>query len=144
MREKRRFVILLLGLALVVLPAIAQDQLKTDQAQPDQAKIDTATQKKGREYTTLFYDEQLETLHGFFTDDMKSSMTLAELTEIRKGLKAKLGAETELLGETTTAQDDYVVYTRRAKFEKFDGVIEVRWALRADHSIGALFVSEAR
>ncbi len=139
MHKTRRFAILMLGLALLALPAIAQDQAKTDET-----KIDAEMQKKGREYTTLFYEEQLETLHGFFTDDMKSSMTLAELTEIRKGLKAKLGAETELLGEATVARDDYVLYTRRAKFEKFDGVIEVRWALRADHSIGALFVSEAR
>jgi len=100
-----------------------------------------AVQEMGRKYTEQFYLGQLAMLHSKFSSDMKSSMDLETFQKVRSQLEIQLGDEVELYGERVEKKDDYLVYVRRARFEKFPGVIEVRWILNDEDAIAGVFFS---
>ena len=69
-----------------------------------------------------------------------------ELVDARAGTYEKVGqGEKGTLGATfderVEKKDDYLVYVRRARFQKFPGVIEVQWVLTASKGIAGVFFS---
>lgn len=98
-----------------------------------------AVKKQGREYTKLFYAADLQSIHEKFTDELKAAMSFDELQEIRRMVGLQLGEETELVSEDVEARDEYLVYTRRARFAKYAGEVESQWVLRAGGIAGLQF-----
>ena len=95
----------------------------------------------GRAYTQQFYDKKLEPLRAKFSTEMAEAMSLEQFTEVRAQLDAQLGPETEMLEDGVETKDDYLVYERRAKFEKYPGVIVVRWVLKEGGAIAGVFLT---
>ena len=56
---------------------------------------------------------------------------------------AALPEGAEVLGEESQQKGEYRGFVRWARFEKFDGVIEVLWILREDDSIAGFYVRPA-
>ncbi len=132
MTATRSCIFILASLLVVSLAPAAAQEL---------SKEHSNAQDAGRKYTEMFYASDLKALHDMFTDDMKAAMSFDAFVEVRRQLGLQLGDQQETLGEKVTVQDAYVVYTRRANFEKYPGVIEVRWVLSGDHKIAGVFMS---
>jgi len=98
-------------------------------------------QETAAKYTEQFYAGQLSALHGKFTTAMKESMNLEAFQTARSQFDQQLGTQTELLDERIEEKDEYLIYVRRARFEKYPGVIEVQWLLTDDKSIAGFFLS---
>ena len=92
-----------------------------------------------RNYVRQFYVADLEALHRNFTDELKETMDLEALRTMRWTVEDQLGEEVEVVEEIVEARQTYVLYMRRAKFEKYSGVMEGRWVLRGGKIAGLEF-----
>ena len=97
-----------------------------------------------RAYTAQFYAGDLQELHGRFTEEMQQSFPLGQLKALHDQVRSQYGEEIEVIGEEAQTRGEYRGFARWARFDKYDGVIEVQWILREDDSIAGLFVQPAR
>jgi hypothetical protein len=97
-----------------------------------------------REILDQFYRGELKEVYARFSDGFMKEMSQENLTAVRKDISDKLGLEIMVLTEKMEQIDAYDVYVRRARFEKFDQVIEVRINFLSDNSIGALVFAQER
>jgi len=122
---------------LFVMLVVAGASLVAQEAEPSREM------EFGRSYTMYFYRGELGRVHANFTAKFKEAMSLAKLRDSRREVSLQLGVETELLGEEIVSKDEFKIYVRRARFEKFDGIVEVVVAMREDHSIAGFAVRPA-
>jgi len=102
------------------------------------AAAQPSMEDKAREYTERFYAGDIVALHALFTDEMAHEIPLPQFQQMYRSVRDQLGAETEVLSETTEFKTPYHRYLRRARFERFAGEIEVNWLLRDDYSIAGV------
>ena len=131
----------LIGLLGAVVVAQVPTPTPTPTQERDLSAREEAGLDSGRMYCKLFYDGSLRPLHEKFSDEMREQMSYADFTSLRRQVKLQLGDETELLDESMLEKGDYVVYTRRARFDKSADVVEMRWVLRDRGVIAGVFVA---
>jgi murein DD-endopeptidase MepM/ murein hydrolase activator NlpD len=95
---------------------------------------------RGRQLTRLFLGGQLDSLTGAFGPQMTQLRNPQNLEIFYRQVNDQLGRETELVEESTAAQDSYHVYTRLAMFEKSNGPIEVKWTFDPRGLVAGFFV----
>lgn len=96
------------------------------------------------EYTALFYRGDLSALHAHFSDEMKKTLPLDKLVALRASVDKQYGKEVKVLAKDTKAQGKYRAFVRWARFDKYDGVIEVLFMLRDDDTIAGFFIRPAQ
>ena len=104
---------------------------------------DSPELSSGRAYARQFYRGELPELHARFAESLKSRMDLAALSAMHRQLNQQLGLETRLLDERVVAIAGSPVYVRRARFERFDGEVEVLIQLDPDRSVAGLMFRPA-
>lgn len=95
------------------------------------------------DYTRMFYDGELTELYRYFTDEMKTVLPLAQLNAVRDEMLSKYGHEIHVVGQDDETRGEYRGFVRWARFDGYDGVIELQWILQQDDSIAAFFVRPA-
>ena len=119
---------------MTVTSALAQYDMSSDEKkEADQVR------KTAREFVHLFYSNDLETLHGYFTDELQQTLSLDALRGMRRQVAEKLGNETAMVDEIVEARASYVLYVRRATYEKYTGNMDGRWVLRDGKIAGLEF-----
>lgn len=81
--------------------------------------------ERGREYVRQFYRGELEDLHGRFTPAFAQQVSLEAFTEMRRTAGIQLGPELTVLDERLGTVGESTLYVRKARFERFDGEVEV-------------------
>jgi len=72
----------------------------------------------GRKYVQWVYEDQADSLWARVDDRLRGMMGSKEaLSRDNVGLIVSFGAETEVVGETVSARDGNLVYTREVRFE---------------------------
>ena len=79
----------------------------------------------GRAAARLFYRGETAQLHGRFTPRLSDQLSLEALERMHLDVFRQLGAETERLSEEVIDQAGSKLYVRRARFERWDGEVEV-------------------
>jgi hypothetical protein len=98
-----------------------------------------------RELTGQFYRGELAKLHKRFSTEMKATLTLERLTELRAKVEKDYGKEVEVLGEDWQYRGNYRGFVRWARFDRYPGPIEVIWMLhKDDDQVAGLFVQPAQ
>jgi hypothetical protein len=97
-----------------------------------------------RAYTEQFYAGELQELHAKFSEEMQQSFPLGQLKALHDQVRSQYGKEIEVIGEEGQTRGEYRGFARWARFDKYDGVIEVQWILREDDSIAGLFVQPTK
>ena len=130
-------------------PAPASDPAQTQmpatgsvdivQAPPADPGIDVV-----RSYIDLFYRGELQELFNRFSEEMKQTLTLEQLTGLHRQVQKDYGEETEVVGEDFQVKGEFRGFVRWARFDKYDGVIELQWILRTDDSIAGFFIRPAK
>ena len=110
---------------------------------PDPESPDAAELTLGRAYTRQFYLAELEQLHASFSEMFARQMPLDKLVEMHRTVTGQLGLETRLLDEKVVTTGEARTYLRRARFESFDGEVEVLVQLLDDDSIVGLMFRPA-
>jgi len=108
---------------------------------PSAPTVEDATVDLGRELTQEFYDGKFDDLFARFSDELKQELPKPKLIFMHDGNMAKLGAETEVVSEHADRQGGYRRYLRRARYENYDGVVDVQWAFRDDDSVALFMMS---
>ena len=99
----------------------------------------------GQEYTQQFYDKDISTVWSHMTEQMQAALgSEASLRGFRDQVGGDIGREVELLDEKVESVQGVRVYTRTARFEKFDGLINVVWSLDDKNRISGFFVAPRR
>lgn len=92
--------------------------------------------ERGRRATTMFYDGQDAALHARFSAEMLAALPAEQWAAFVAKIKADLGAEVELVDESTSRLLDNLMYRRTATFEKAPGTqLILTWAFRKDGTI---------
>jgi hypothetical protein len=97
-----------------------------------------------RAYTEQFYRGDLDKLYERFSPEMRSTLPLDRLRALRAQVAERYGKEVAVLGEDSQVKGEYRGFVRWARFDRYDGVMEVQWILRNDDSVAGLFVRPAR
>jgi opacity protein-like surface antigen len=72
----------------------------------------------GRKYVQWIYEDQADSLWARVDERLRGMMGSKEaLSRDNVGLIVSFGAETEVVGETVSARDGNLVYTREVRFE---------------------------
>ncbi len=100
--------------------------------------------KAVRTFTEMFYRGDLAALYARFSDEMKKSFSREQLDAMRKRVQDSYGKEAKVLGEDSQTKGDFRRFVRWARFDRYEGVIEVEWILRKSGSIAGFFVRPAR
>src|SRR5256885_402926 len=73
----------------------------------------------GRKYTAALYANDAATLWSPMTDRMRESMKdQATLAEFNDRARAQLGKEVKVIKEVVLPNQEYLIYTRLAEFDK--------------------------
>lgn len=97
--------------------------------------------KAGGELTSMFYEGRIDAVWERMDEKMRAALGSKEaLDAFRLQVAEQLGAESEVVEEKLESEQGYSLYQRRARFEKFGGVVVVQWALAADGSIAGFYV----
>jgi hypothetical protein len=94
-------------------------------------------------YTRMFYDGELEKLHSKFSDEMKTVLSLDELTERRAQFAAQFGAESEVIHQESKIDGEFRAFVRWVRFENYPDIVGIEWILRKDDSIAGFYVRPA-
>ena len=99
-----------------------------------------------REYTRMFYENEIDALFERFSPEMQQQIPLDQLKQLAQGMREELGVETAVVQEKveTKEAEGYRGVYRWAHFDKYDGVIEVLWILREDDSVAGFFLNPAQ
>jgi hypothetical protein len=98
-----------------------------------------------REMTEQFYRGDLAKLHSRFSDQMKTILTVDKLVAMRAHVEKTYGKEVAVVGEDWQVKDKDRGFVRWARFDKYDGVIQVLWFLhRDDDQVTGFFVEPAQ
>jgi hypothetical protein len=111
--------------------------------QPGPARADPGFERV-RAYTEQFYRGDLEKLYERFSPEMRATLPLERLRALRAQIAERYGKEVAVLGEDSQVKGEYRGFVRWARFDRYDGVMEVQWILRKDDSVAGLFVRPAR
>lgn len=100
------------------------------EAAPESGVPTSDVMELGRRYTTWFYADSVDRLVAVFSSDLVAALGgEAGLRAVREQIAMQLGAERRVVDERTTRVGRGGSYIRYAEFEKYDGVIEVVWAI---------------
>ena len=127
------------GVALILAGFVTTAVVAQDAESEGNEQEAAVVREIARKYVWQFFAADLEALHGNFTDDLKETMDLEALRNMRWTVEDKLGKEVEVLDEIVEARQSYVLYVRRAKFEKYAGAMDGRWVLRDGKIAGLEF-----
>ena len=115
------------------------------------ASLATATpidpRKVGAELTSMFYEGRIDAVWGRMDERMRAALGSKEaLAAFRVQVAEQLGDESTVVEETLGSEQGYHLYLRRARFEKYGGVVVVQWALAADGTVAGFYIrpEEAR
>lgn len=98
--------------------------------------------KTGAELTAAFYAKQIDTIWQLMDATMQGALKSRDaLANFREQIDAQLGNEQTLIDESVNTESGLEIYRRRAKFEKFPGIILVQWALSNDGHIAGFVVA---
>lgn len=92
------------------------------------------------EYTRLFYDGELGRLYAHFSDEARAALPLEQLAALRERMVAQYGREVRILREDAQTRGEYDGFVRWARFDRYDGVIELQWILSGDDTVAAFFI----
>ena len=121
----------LLLLPLLFASAFAQQPLTSAKAM-----------ELGRKYTTALYANDTVTLWPAMTDTMKESMQdEATLSDFNGRAKRQIGNEVKLIKEVVLPNQDYLIYTRLAEFDKVQPRIIVQFTFDAAGKVAGFFVT---
>ncbi len=81
--------------------------------------------QRGRAFARQFYRGEVEELHTHFNAEFARRMPLDAFVDLRRKAARQLGAETELLEESSGTLGASTLYVRRARFAEHDGEVEV-------------------
>ena len=93
---------------------------------------------RGRLCVRQFQRGEFEPLHGSFSPALAGQMSVDALREMQVEVLRRLGAETELLGETIVPGPNFRIYTRTARFENHTGAIDFVVQLNEEREIAGL------
>jgi hypothetical protein len=128
---------LALTLALAALPigppASAEEGKDTVASEEDALEL-------GRRDAKRFHDGELDALHATFGAEMKGALTLEALTGFRAQVESQLGAETQVLNESTLTAGGNFVYMRLSEFSNFDGNIQLVYSYAPSGAVTGFFV----
>jgi|TARA_A100001391_G_scaffold193813_1_gene169516 hypothetical protein len=106
------------------LPAFAQDALDM-----------------GRERAEAFLAGDIETIWADMTPQMQEGLgSLDDFSAFHQQVSDQLGDETAILDESTTAEDDFEVYTRIGEWSSIDTPIIMQFAFDPDGMIGGFLI----
>ena len=107
-----------------------------DRASTTAAAVVSTELVRGRSIARQFYRAELDLLHEQFTPNFASHMTVEALTRMHETMRRQLGPEQELLGERLGSMaNGQWLYVRLARFDRYDGEVEVRVKLEQDLSV---------
>lgn len=85
--------------------------------------------ERGRQFTQMFYDGDLEVLWQRLSGPLQAEFgDRQKLVAFREQVRSQLGAERELVDESTATIQGMDVYLRTVRFEKLEQLILVQWA----------------
>ena len=93
---------------------------------------------RGRLCARQFQRGEFEPLHGSFSPALAGQMSIDALREMQVEVHRRLGAETELLGETIVPGPNFRIYTRTARFKNRTAVIDFVVQLNEEREIAGL------
>jgi len=120
-------------LALLGLPPLLAEQ--AEEVVPPQIQ-------QARDYISMFYRGELKQVHERFSSGFKQEMSEDDLITFRRQVSEVLGVEKELLSEEIVEHGDYKTYVRKARFEKYDGAVEIKLSIRPDNSVAGLLIHQ--
>ena len=98
--------------------------------------------KAGAELTAAFYDKRIDDVWGRMDQNMQTALKSRDaLAAFREQIDVQLGSERAVLEETVNTEAGVNVYRRRARFEKYPGVVLVQWALAADGQVAGFLIA---
>lgn len=110
-----------------------------------ETKPATDAQELGRTYTDMFYKSDLDKLWEKFSPEMTAALASIDgLKAFRANVEVQLGEEAALINEKVVSKGKFQTYIRQARFKKFDGPIEVVWALEAEGVVAGFSITPAR
>ena len=97
------------------------------------------------EYTQMFYRGEIDLLHAKFSDELRESLTLAQLSTLYEHVGTTFGKEQHVLLEDSQRNEEYRAFARFARFDKTEEVIEIQWILKtADAQVAGFFIRPAK
>jgi len=112
---------------------------------PPEPSVDAEELAVVHKYTQMFYRGEIDLLHAEFSDELRESFPLPQLSTLYEQVTTNYGKEKEVLHEDSQRNEEYRAFVRFARFEKTEEVIELQWILRAtDEKIAGFFVRPAR
>lgn len=100
--------------------------------------------EQGRAAMQAFYADEAESLHGRFSEEMSSALSLEMWKVVVTRTKGDLGAEVEVVEESSSTLLDNQMYFRTVKFEKVPDPLVVTWAFRSDGTISGFNIKQHR
>lgn len=97
--------------------------------------------KVGAELTSMFYEGRIDEVWARMDEKMRAALGSKEaLAAFRVQVAEQLGNESVVVEETLASEQGYSLYLRRARFEKYGGVVAVQWALAADGTVAGFYI----
>ncbi len=96
--------------------------------------------EQGRIYTEWFYSGSFEDLRDKFSEEMKNSLSINDLTILHDQVSEQLGIEIEVLNENVSSVQGYELYERIVRFSLYQGPIQVQWFLGESNYIYGFYI----
>jgi hypothetical protein len=95
----------------------------------------------GRQFTTWFYDGQVDSLIAHFDTAMTAALSKDALLQFRDQVAMQGGNETDVLTEAVEPKDRYLIYRREVHMSNAgDMVIVVNWSIDKDRKISGFYI----
>lgn len=95
----------------------------------------------GRNYTRLFFDNEISPIWNKMTDQMQNSLgSEAALQEFHTQVQTQIGSEKSIVDERLDEVKGLRVYVRRSLFDKTERPIVISWAFDDKDRIAGFFI----
>jgi len=102
---------------------------------------ETEELEDGRNYTRLFFDNDISPIWNNMTDQMQSALkTESALQDFRKQVQDQIGSEKTLVDERVEEVQGHRVYIRRSLFAKLGRPVVISWTFDDKDRIAGFFI----